>query len=800
MSNYRISKLYLENYKLFTKKELVFTDSSLSVFDGPNGYGKTSIFDAIEFLLTGNIKRVSNNSSISKNEAFETVFIAGNPKKDVIIKAEFLSEDNLPLAIAKIIPGASKVKKGKKNNPAKLGELANTYILSSYETNEYGNEHICTQLEITQKIGSNVVEFYDLFYYIKQEDRLDFLKKNEKDRMAGINRLFKIQNEKDELTNTKRIITRLNKISDSLQVQTKELSNKIDNARMNLNEHEIKQVIYEKLLFWKKEPEIWDYEVLNISDVKKKNEIIQTIESVKLFLKNYYWFKIEQKNIWCNKWLKEKNLFRYFRFMYINWNNLGDLKTTYSAVKFLKQQEELFSNGKYTSINFFKAGEIVKAKVNIELINEIIEQINNYEKNEGKLSKALSELNQSRKILKNKVLAITDAEGNDGHCAFCGYDWKTKSKLVKQIDETTQFYNNFSDENTKLKEEKINYLNKLYVTNLQSKIISYIDEHKNIDNEIIQYIVDPNNHAEELFTQFIEGCNKFDVNIEKYFETTNTNDALVQLLINYLIASIKVLPSEYTEIQNEYNFSHIFNYYFDANDENVNKISLDKIDNKVSYIEHYYYNVAQGQLSSFKEELNKYENQSKILNEEILPQLTQYKDTLMTNIGIYQNEIIKSIEIPFYIYSGRIMQSYQGGIGILIKEPDTKESTANNLEVENETVLNSIRFVSQLRQDHDIIYTLSSGQLSSVIISFTLALNKVYCDDMFKCIFIDDPVQTMDELNIASLVELLRNEFGDRQIILSTHEDSFSRYMRYKYSKYGLKSIAITLKDLEDNI
>ena len=66
---------------------------------------------------------------------------------------------------------------------------------------------------------------------------------------------------------------------------------------------------------------------------------------------------------------------------------------------------------------------------------------------------------------------------------------------------------------------------------------------------------------------------------------------------------------------------------------------------------------------------------------------------------------------------------------------------------------------------------------------------------MFKCIFIDDPVQTMDELNIASFVELMRNEFMDRQIILSTHEDSFSRYVRYKYSKYGLKANAITLKD-----
>ena len=44
-----IKRLYIENYKLFSQKEIDFSGALLSVFDGPNGYGKTSIFDAIEF-------------------------------------------------------------------------------------------------------------------------------------------------------------------------------------------------------------------------------------------------------------------------------------------------------------------------------------------------------------------------------------------------------------------------------------------------------------------------------------------------------------------------------------------------------------------------------------------------------------------------------------------------------------------------------------------------------------------------------------------------------------------------------
>ena len=59
-----IKRLYIENYKLFSQKEIDFSGALLSVFDGPNGYGKTSIFDAIELLITGKISRVKECESI----------------------------------------------------------------------------------------------------------------------------------------------------------------------------------------------------------------------------------------------------------------------------------------------------------------------------------------------------------------------------------------------------------------------------------------------------------------------------------------------------------------------------------------------------------------------------------------------------------------------------------------------------------------------------------------------------------------------------------------------------------------
>ena len=131
--------------------------------------------------------------------------------------------------------------------------------------------------------------------------------------------------------------------------------------------------------------------------------------------------------------------------------------------------------------------------------------------------------------------------------------------------------------------------------------------------------------------------------------------------------------------------------------------------------------------------------------------------------------IVKEIEILFHIYSGRLMQSYQQGLGIFIENDG-----------------NSIAFNEKPGQEHDAVFSMSSGQLSALVLSFTLALNQRYAKH--SLLLIDDPVQTLDEINIAGFVDLLRTEFAGRQIIMSTHEDRMSAYFRYKYKKFGMSA------------
>ena len=162
---------------------------------------------------------------------------------------------------------------------------------------------------------------------------------------------------------------------------------------------------------------------------------------------------------------------------------------------------------------------------------------------------------------------------------------------------------------------------------------------------------------------------------------------------------------------------------------------------------------------------------------EIIQKLKELKNTYNTSLKSYQKKIIKDIEIVFHVFSGRIMQSFQGGIGLFIfSEKD------------------GLRFQTDSNKTYDAVFTMSSGQLSALIISFTLSLHKKYSQN--KIVLIDDPVQTMDELNIYGFIDLLRNEFRDNQIIMSTHEDMMSAFMRYKFKNYNLKEKRVNLKEI----
>ena len=159
--------------------------------------------------------------------------------------------------------------------------------------------------------------------------------------------------------------------------------------------------------------------------------------------------------------------------------------------------------------------------------------------------------------------------------------------------------------------------------------------------------------------------------------------------------------------------------------------------------------------------------------------LDKLQKTYVGAIEEYKNIVLKKLRVPLLIYTGKILQDYQNGLGVFINKDE-------------------MRFVATGDAKHDILNTFSSGQLSGFVLAFLFSMNKQYIKestDDIGFILIDDPVQTMDDINISSLIEVLRNDFADKQIILSTHETEKENYILYKFYKYNQIGQSFNVKE-----
>lgn len=433
------------------------------------------------------------------------------------------------------------------------------------------------------------------------------------------------------------------------------------------------------------------------------------------------------------------------------------------------------------NINWETLYEYFELPITMEGLKDKLTIIRNLNKNSNQLSSMITNLLNTRKQLENNFERLVNAQGaaNDT-CPLCGKEWADYIELTNQISIQTKLFQEKQDESSN---EAVKLIDELY-TNVMDKLIEDI---KKLIGDLIGSDI-----YETLRVRFEKGFNtarakeffeNLSINIGEiaYSELKNFDDlpTRVELVREKLRKSLKNTDNFDFERYDE--LKDIYNNTFEKNDELLAEIDVTKFNLKKAYLNYLYFLQSNLQYQHYTGLKKKYE----VINnafEAISRALKVYND----NIESYRSKMIKEIEIPFFIYTGKIIQNYQRGIGIFIRE---------EIEGGKESKIKAIRFVPPQKTDHDIVHTFSSGQLSATVLAFTLALNKVYNNSGLNTLLIDDPIQTMDEMNMASFVELLRNDFERQQIILSTHDNQISLYIRYKFSKYGYRTTQINVKE-----
>lgn len=431
----------------------------------------------------------------------------------------------------------------------------------------------------------------------------------------------------------------------------------------------------------------------------------------------------------------------------------------------LKEQIQEMNSFLYSKEIFFNSSDRLFSliKFNEDLVSEV-EKLDRLYKNLSKEEKIKDDLIEHRNALKEQISSFTNIINKTSvHCPLCNKEYDDLERLQNQISQLDKIIDSLSSSIEKEIEEK-----RITISDLTIKINMFLTElmipDKNILKQKELYIKLKQNQI--LKNQILNLANYIAKEDIKFTEL-NSEQITRQLEVRITdYSSEYISESAFERIENS------FFRFFNCNDleevlEKSENLSTSQISKKIEYINYQY--------GQFKDE--KYNELVKKLNallktkkqqEKIIESMLSIKDIIKEKERRLKKSIISNIKIPLLVYTAKLLQNYQGGLGVYCDE-------------------NALRFVSSKGQQ-DIINRFSSGQLSAFVLTFLLVMNKIYVDSSVapKFIFIDDPVQTMDDINLSSFIDVLRKEFTDKQIFLSTHEEDKKNYIAYKFMKNGL--------------
>jgi len=775
----KIKKISLQNFKGIKSKTIFSFDTqgtSVNVMSGPNGFGKTTIFDVMELCITGEFKRVAlfkevQKKTNNKNKPFFQNTDGENVTLKLWIEDTTTGSNHLIIKHYDDETSPTRVKWGRDFIPDDANNIFATYLTTDsafFDSNDFSSLASVEQESINELFygtDSNVdlSSTYYLFNYIQQEDSIYFLRKNEDDKGASLGFLFNIEKEEQEKQ-------KIQELKDSLVNQSNSITGQMNVLREALPNSQNAQ--YQKLFsesdfeFDRESP------FTQIENAREKLTAFETtinslIEfrnnfSVSEFEKSIKYKKLNDEIIGNNQLLSAILIRKIYTDDLVTKLDETNSKIT-RASEFLKKADTSFIEQQYFD-DFLNSQEELTAYKFIEQGIKTIDQ------DLGEIGKIISDLNSQRQQILNDFVKIKDTlHVSDSNCPLCdtGFDSfdSLNSAIVAKSSSLTAF-NNTKIEQKVLLQGQLKEVNSKIATSAKQ----FISENKVTEKEIISLLRNYPNMKDKVDEIF----NTYTVLSSAEIEPINLSTVPTLLAeINEKQVALKVYLEE--KLLPEFRFNELqignkqfYQEFFNSKADLFEATSSDLLNSKLEYLRGTYAAIANTRLQfleSRQEKLGK-----------VIGYVNNIYEKVHRTIQDHKAEMIQNIKIPFYIYSGKILQSYQQGLGIFVEIHTTGQS-------------NNVRFKTGHSSDHDIVYHLSSGQMAVVSLAFCLSLNKVYnTNQNFRFLAIDDPIQTMDDLNIHTFIELVRNEFSDYQLIMSTHDDFTSRYMKYKFDKFSMNT------------
>jgi len=774
---FKLKKLVVKNFKVFQNVTLDINSKNLSLLDGPNGFGKTSFYDALELLVLGKVQRyldIEGKMAHGRKSAkkYPLMFNGASSTDELVIELT-LNLDTGDVVVLKRSAKCSDLLALEQIQDAQF----NFQALKNGEPISFDNE----EKLLTEYFGNNYKRNYGLFHYIEQEENTALLKSKSTDKQKKIDHLFDVSEYRDKI---KKIEGIRNTIQ-PLKTPKKKEYVKALKAQYELLEKEIiplgeQKENYIRLVTCSEQP--WDNESVLFSVGSYSNWLGEDGELQRLLALKNIEGELAAKHI--NTALQKELFFqdKSVSILLRYGKNISNISVFQKHIVLFEKVQSFLQQTQNGALYIIEHQIFPDEEVS-SLLADIID-LEGMKLKSTEIRKQFYSNNQLTSSL-NKVIASRDkylseySQHNssqnidDNTCPTCGWDWKEHELLLKQFELKKEAFNLLLDSSGQIIKAAIESFDSLFLKIINEKCNSVISD--------LTQSIEYKKGLCKLSETHINFFEKLKSNYEKY----KINLSLFYASSFDLSEKLKTteLESEIVKLYKPYNpgvitphLEDLFEAIFNNKIADLKLLKIESIESKIKYIKQKH---SESRLQEIQEKKKQYQSENLkldkaiVLDIELLALVKLYNE----NVNQYISSISESIEILFHIYSGRLLQNFHNGLGVFI-DSDGK----------------TVTFKDSPTSSHDVIFSMSSGQLSSLVIAFTMALNHKYAKN--NLLLIDDPVQTMDEINVAGFIDLLRHQFKNRQIFISTHEDHTSSYFRYKFSKAGLEHERINFKDL----
>ena len=428
---YHIHRLYICNFKPFAygdnpEKPYVTIDFTSGggnirsmILSGPNGYGKTSIFQAIYFTLTG---IVEVGEYADRRKTFDEHIILNDISKCCFTAVEFVDNEKRYVTLIRY---AEKGKSGKlkdmlENNGFHAYIVEGKFVYKEFVPMELKSK---SMEEIAERFGEKNIQEWVKRNYIQQEHNSDIILKSDKDRLDFLNILIDTGND-EFFRNVEEMKKKVDEKIETLKTDILDLQRKV--------KQEIKEVQGEEPACQRVYPEIdlvWDKSTYGKDEPFSEYE--EHAKRMLSVIENLSEYGYKRRMELLTRWKTQQPYCKYFILSLYDEERKNKYTQSFAKKKYFQQ---LLSDEK----------ELLEKVLNTEYLGETLTE--KIQQMRQKYKRYCNNLDERQALYKrvtefrNHLYGKEEILGTifDAHCPLCGTNFTGRDISLTQAIQQSQ--------------------------------------------------------------------------------------------------------------------------------------------------------------------------------------------------------------------------------------------------------------------------------------------------------------------------------------------------------------------------